>query len=133
MTDHPYYLDVEDVLTAARHAAGGPVEVRDFGMLASAVARPGATVFGQDAYPDLFSKAAALLHSLVRNHALVDGNTRAGWAAAWVFLEVNGEQLREPLNEDAAEELVLAAAQGDIDVPDIAAGLRRFAGRRDFG
>lgn len=123
----PYYLDVEDVLTATRHAVGGPVDVRDFGLLTSAVARPAATVFGQDAYPDLWTKAAALLHSLVRNHALVDGNKRAGWAAAWVFLEVNGERLDEPLDEAAAADLVLAAAQGQLDVPEIAAGLQRFA------
>lgn len=125
--ERAYYLDVEDILTATRHAAGGPVEVRDFGLLTSAVARPAATVFGQDAYPDLFTKAAALLHSLVRNHTLVDGNQRACWAGAWVFLEVNGERLAEPLDEDAAEELVLAAARGEIDVPEIAAGLRQFA------
>ncbi|SFO95455.1 death on curing protein [Amycolatopsis arida] len=122
-----YFLDMEDVLTAASHAAEGPVEVWDFGLLAAAVARPATTVFGQDAYPDLFAKAAALLHSLVRNRALVDGNKRAGWASAWVFLKVNGEELADPLDVDAAEELVLAAARGDIDVPDIANGLRRFS------
>jgi death-on-curing protein len=122
----PYYLDVEDVLTAARHAAGVRVEVRDFGLLAAAVARPSTTVFGQDAYPDLCTKAAALLHSLVRNHALVDGNKRAAWAGAWVFLEVNGERLGELLDVDAAERLVLAAARGEIDVPGISAGLNGF-------
>jgi death-on-curing protein len=122
-----YYLDVEDVLTAARHAAGAPVEVRDFGLLAAAVARPETTVFGQDAYPDLFTKAAALLHLLVRNHALIDGNKRAAWAGAWTFLEVNGEPLGEPLDVDAAEALVLSAATGAVDVPEIADGLRRFA------
>ncbi|WP_236789149.1 type II toxin-antitoxin system death-on-curing family toxin [Amycolatopsis sp. GM8] len=123
----PYYLDVEDVLTATGVAVGGPVEVRDFGLLAAAVARPSVTVFGQDAYPDLFTKAAALLHSLVRNHCLVDGNKRAAWASAWVFLEVNGQRLGEALDVDGAEKLVLAAATGEIDVPEIAAGLRTFA------
>lgn len=100
--------------------------IRDFGLLASAVARPAATMFGQDAYPGLYEKAAALLHSLARNHALVDGNKRTSWAAAWVFLEVNGERLREPLDEDAAEDLVLAVAQGKADIPEIAADLRTF-------
>ena len=104
------------------------MEVRDFGLLEAAVARPQTTVFGQDAYPDLFTKAAALLHSLVRNHALVDGNKRAAWAGAWVFLEVNGERLSDPLDVAAAEALVLAAAKGEIDVPEIAEGLRKFAG-----
>lgn len=89
-------------MTAVRDAAGGPVEVRDFGLLHAAVARPSATVFGQDAYPDLFTKAAAPLHSLVRNDALVDGNKRVAWAGAWVFLEVNGERLGDPLDVDAA-------------------------------
>ncbi|MGH3518621.1 MAG: type II toxin-antitoxin system death-on-curing family toxin [Haloechinothrix sp.] len=122
-----YYLDVEDVLTAARHAAGGPVEVRDFGLLSAAVARPAAAVFGQDAYPDLLTKAAALLHSLVRNHSLIDGNKRAAWAAAWVFLEVDGMSLTEDLDVDAVEELVLSAARSEIDVADIASGLSEFA------
>ena len=121
-----YYLDAEDVLTAGKHAAGQQVEVRDFGLLSSAVARPAATMFGQDAYPDIVTKAAALLHSLARNHALVDGNKRTAWAAAWVFLEVNGQPLREPLDEDAAEELVLAAAQGNVELPDIATALEKF-------
>ncbi len=122
-----YFLDVEDVLTATRYAAGGPVEVRDFGLLEAAVARPQATVFGQDAYPDLWTKAAALLHLLVRNHALVDGNKRAAWAAAWVFLEINGISLGEDLDIDAAEQLVLAAARGEIEVGQVAEGLRSCA------
>lgn len=125
----PYYLDVEDILTAARHAAGAPVDVGDFGLLGAAIARPPVTVFGQDAYPDLFTKAAALLHSLVRSHSLVEGNERAAWAGAWVFLEVNGVPLSTPFDVDGAEKLVLAAARGEVDVPEIAVGLRRFAGR----
>lgn len=126
MSDHPHYLDVEDVLTAGRHAAGTSVEIRDFGLPASAIARPAATMFGQDAYPGLYEKAAALLHSPTRNHALVDGNKRTAWAGAWVFLDINGERLHEPLDEDAAEDLGLAVARGEMDVPEIAAGLRTF-------
>lgn len=122
-----YYLDAEDVLTAARHACGGIVDVRDFGLLSAAVARPAATIYGQDAYPDLATKAAALLHSLARNHALIDGNKRAAWAAAWVFLEINGVPLTPTLDVDAAEEFMLAVAKGELDVPDIAVGLRSFA------
>jgi death-on-curing protein len=67
MTD---YLDLEDLLEIAREAVGRDVVVRDYGLLESALARPRASVFGQDAYPDLHLKAAALLHSLARNHAL---------------------------------------------------------------
>ncbi len=122
-----YFLDIEDVLTATRHAAGGPVEVRDFGLLEAAMARPQATVFGQDAYPDLWTKAAALLHSLVRHHALVDGNKWAAWAAAWVFLEVNGIPLGQDLDVDTAEQLVLAAARGEVEVHEVADRLRSFA------
>lgn len=121
-----YFLDLEDVLTAGSHAVGHPVEVRDFGLLEAAVARPRTTVFGQDAYPDELTKAAALLQSLVRNHGLVDGNKRIAWAAAWVFLEVNGIALDQELDVDTAETLVLAAARGEIEVAEIADGLRRF-------
>ena len=63
-------------------AVGAEVMVHDVGLLESALGRPRATVFGDDAYPDLHTKAAALLHSLARNHALVDGNKRLAWAAA---------------------------------------------------
>ncbi|WP_020495218.1 type II toxin-antitoxin system death-on-curing family toxin [Sciscionella marina] len=122
----PYFLDIEDVLTATGHAMGVSPEVGDFGLLAAAVARPQTTVFGQDAYPDLFTKAAALLHSLVRNHALIDGNKRAAWAGAAVFLEVNDVPLRDSLDVDAAETMVLEAARGEIDVPEIAERLRQF-------
>ena len=68
------FLDLDDVLEIARQAVEGDVAVGDYGLLESALARPRASVFGQDAYPDLHLKAAALLHSLARNHALVDGN-----------------------------------------------------------
>jgi death on curing protein len=70
------HLSVEQALRIARAAVGGPVEVRDIGLLEAAVHRPRASVLGQDAYPDLLSKAGALLHSLAGNHALVDGNKR---------------------------------------------------------
>ena len=69
-------LDVEDLLYIAERATGAPVEVRDIGLLESAATRPGASAFGADAYPTLHDKAAALLHSIVRNHALADGNNR---------------------------------------------------------
>ncbi len=75
------YLDLDDLLEIARRAVGDEVKVRDYGLLESALARPRASVFGQDAYPDLHLKAAALLHSLARNRALVDGNKRLSWTA----------------------------------------------------
>ena len=75
------YLTIEQALVIARYAVGGPVQVRDLGLLDAAVHRPRAGMFGQDAYPDVFTKAAALLHSLAANHPLVDGNKRLAWLA----------------------------------------------------
>jgi death on curing protein len=122
-----YFLDRDDVLTAGSAAFGGSVAVRDFGLLDAAVARPRSSVFGVDAYPDVWQKAAALLHSLARNHALVDGNKRTAWAAAWVFLGCNGFALSGEFDVDAAYDLMIAAATGGADVPEIAAELRSFA------
>ena len=123
MTRH---LTVEQALRIARAAVGGPVEVRDVGLLESAVHRPRASVLGQDAYPDLFAKAAALLHSLAGNHPLADGNKRLAWLATYVFLAKNGIVL-DP-DDDAAYEFVIAVADGSIDdVGEIAAVLASFA------
>jgi death-on-curing protein len=116
---------VEQALRIARAAVGAPIEVRDVGLLASAVHRPCASVLGQDAYPDLFAKAGALLHSLARNHALVDGNKRLAWLATWVFLATNGTIL-DP-DDDVAYLLVVDVAAGMIDdVDSIAAVLVSF-------
>ena len=117
------YLDLEDLLAAAEAAVGGgPAEVRDVGLLQSAVARPQATAFGDEAYPDLDSKAAALLHSIVGGHPLVDGNKRLGWVATRLFYRMNGADLR--VEPDAAFELVVAVASGNLrDIPEIAARL----------
>ena len=124
MTRH---LTVEQALRIARQAVGGPVYVRDVGLLEAAVHRPAATVFGRDAYPDLFAKAAALLHSLASNHPLVDGNKRLAWLATYVFLAKNGVTL-DP-DDDAAYEFIVAVAAGRLsDVDAIAAMLRGFAG-----
>jgi death-on-curing protein len=116
------YLTTEQALRIARAAVGGPVAVRDVGLLEAAVHRPRASVLGQDAYPDLLTKAAALLHSLARNHALADGNKRLAWLATYVFCAKNGVEL-DP-DDDAAYDLVVAAASGSIeDVAEIAAVL----------
>jgi death-on-curing protein len=117
------YLTAEQALRIARVAVGGPVEIRDVGLLESAVHRPRASVLGQDAYPDLLTKAAALMHSLARNHALVDGNKRLTWLATYVFCAKNGVELDPP--DDVAYDLVVAVASGEIDgVAAIAAALR---------
>jgi death-on-curing protein len=118
------YLDVESLLSLADLAVGGPAQVRDLGLLSSAAARP-ASGFGDfEAYPSLFDKAAALLHSLVRNHALVDGNKRLGWTAMVVFCDINGTWIEAP--DDEAYDLVIAVAEGRVDVPEIAESLRRW-------
>ena len=117
------YLTVEQALRIARTAVGGPVEVRDIGLLEAAVHRPRASVLGYDAYPDLLSKAAALMHSLARNHALVDGNKRLAWLATYVFCAKNGVEL-DP-DDDVAYDLVIAVAAGEVDdVATIAEALR---------
>ena len=119
------YLTVEQALRIARTAVGGPVEVRDIGLLESAVHRPRTSVLGQDAYPDLFTKAGALLHSLAGNHPLVDGNKRLAWLATYVFLAKNGIVL-DP-DDDGAYDFVVAVAAGSIDeVGEISAVLASF-------
>jgi len=108
---------------------GQEVQVRDFGLLSGAVARPRASAFGEEAYPDPWVKAAALLHSLTRNHPFVDGNKRAGWNSAWTFIEVNAiGRLAGDFDVDAAEQFVLAVASGAMDdLTLITAGLQAFS------
>lgn len=120
-------LDLEDVLAAADAALGRPAQVRDIGILEAAVARSRATAFGEDAYPDVHTKAAALLHSIVTGHGLVDGNKRLGWTACRLFYRLNGLDLRMPSN--LAFELVLAIADGSVrDVAAIASRLSPYVG-----
>jgi death-on-curing protein len=120
VTEH---LDLEDLLVAAEVALGGPPQVRDIGILEAAVARNRASVYGEDAYPDLHAKAAALLHSIVTGHALIDGNKRLGWVSVRLFYRLNGGDLRVPIDE--AFDLVTSIADGSLrDVPDIAERLR---------
>ena len=114
------YLDIEDVLELVR--ALGVAPVRDIGLLDSAVARPRSSAFGVDAYPTLELKAAALLHSIARNHALVDGNQPLAWLATVVFLDLNRHAA--DLDDQAAFDLVMEAAQGNVEVDEIAARLR---------
>ncbi len=114
------YLSVEDLLEIASGVMS-EVAVRDPGLLAAAAARPAISVFGEDAYRTFEEKAAALLHSLVRNHALVDGNKRLAWSATRVFCLVNGRDLTYTVDE--AEEMMLEAAAGGLDVPEISGWL----------
>jgi death-on-curing protein len=120
------YLDLDDLLDIVREAVGTDALVRDYGLLESALARPRASVFGQDAYPDLCLKAAALLHSLARNHALVDGNKRLAWTACRTFLAINGHWISAP--EDDRFEFVIRVATGVLpDLDKIAEQLRAWS------
>ena len=116
-------LTFDDVLHIAERVLG-EVQVRDAGLLQSAVARPATTVFGQDAYPTVHDKAAALLQSMVNNHPLVDGNRRLGFVSMLAFYGANGLQLR--LTNDAAYDLVMAVATGEhAEISDIAQRLEQ--------
>lgn len=116
------FLDLEALLHVAERALGIAPVVRDCGLLGSALGRPQATAFGEDAYRGIHEKAAALLHSLARNHALVDGNKRLSLAATIAFYGMNGVRLT--LTNDEAYRLVMSVATGELDdVPAIAAAL----------
>lgn len=107
------YLSLSELVYIAERATGGEVAVRDPGLLESAAGRPQATAFGRDAYQGLDAKAAALVHSLARNHALVDGNKRLALSALIAFYGLNGRRLT--LTNDAAYELIMRIAAGELD------------------
>ncbi len=117
------YLDVEDLIDLAALLLGDPAPIRDVGLLGAAAARPQTTVLGEDAYPDVWTKAAALLQSIVENHGLIDGNKRLGWLATAVFLEINGVSITKASNDDVYDFVVDVAARSRT-VDEIAAGLR---------
>jgi death-on-curing protein len=126
------YLTVEQVLFLhARLIAetGGSHGIRDIGLLESAIARPQATFEAKDLYPDVFSKAAALLHSLISNHPFVDGNKRVGIGAAALFLRANGFVLAATNSE--LETFALRAARGELGVPEAARWLEEHTVAED--
>lgn len=110
------HLTLAELLHVADRVLDGEVPVRDYGLLEAALVRPQATISGQDAYPTLDRKAAALLHSLARNHALVDGNKRLALGALIAFYGLNGRRLI--LTNDQAYDLVIAVAAGTLDTVD---------------
>ncbi|WP_409047663.1 type II toxin-antitoxin system death-on-curing family toxin [Microbacterium sp. HA-8] len=113
------FLRLDDAMHVARRMG---FHVRDAGLLASALARPATTLFGEDAYASLELKAAALLESVVRNHAFVDGNKRSGWTLTVAFLWVNG--YRHDFTADAAFDLVIGVAEGALELDEIAETVR---------
>jgi len=124
--DEIEYLDVEDLVDLARMLLGNPPPIRDVGLLGAAAARPQTTVFGEDAYPDIWVKAAALLQSVVKNHPLIDGNKRLGWLSTAVFLELNGVPTHRASNDDVYE-FVVGIAAGARTIEQIAQALRVLA------
>lgn len=131
MTGEIYHTIAD--LYAIADAVAGQFVVRDPGLLTSALARPRTYVFGVDVYPTLWEKAAALLQSLAGNHPLVDGNKRLALAAAVVFLARNGVNTAA-LDEDAAYNLMIAVAKGELEeVPILAERLAAVLGAQHGG
>jgi death-on-curing protein len=115
------YLTLPELLRVAERVLGPDVRIRDIGLLEAALARTRTTAFGADAYPTLDEKAAALLHSLARNHALIDGNKRLALSGLIAFYGVNGRRLA--LTNDAVYEFVMAVASGELNTVAEIAGI----------
>jgi death on curing protein len=122
------YLTLEDLFAMVERMFGTTRMVRDAGLLDASAYRPQATMFGDDLYPTIHLKAAALTESLVRNHPLIDGNKRLGFAATLVFYGLNGWRLQLP-QADAAVDLVLGVAKGEVELHRLAATLESWAQR----
>ena len=122
------YLTLEDLIAMVERMFGTTRMVRDAGLLDASAYRPRATMFGDDLYPTFHLKAAALMESLVCNHALIDGNKRLAFAATVVFYELIGWRLTLP-HRDAAVELVLGVAKGEVELNRIATTLESWAKR----
>jgi len=123
VSDSVEHLELDDLVLLATALLGDPPPIRDVGLLGAAAARPRASAFGADAYPDLWTRAAALLQSIVKNHPLVDGNKRLGWLACAVFLDLNGVEAAMASNDDIVD-LVVDLAAGSIDVPELAVSVQ---------
>lgn len=115
------YLTPSEVILANEREVG-PDLLADFGLLEAAVLRPQQTVFGGDAYPDIHTKAAAMMHSLIRNHPFVDGNKRTGVLSVILFYNLNGYSVEA--EQGAVIALALDIAEGQIDVAGISGVLK---------
>ncbi|SPF67281.1 Fido domain profile [Propionibacterium ruminifibrarum] len=121
------FLTAEDLRALTDDLGVGPV--RDLGLLESAAHRPTTSLWGQEAYPSLELKAAALMDSVVNTHPLVDGNERLGWLATLVFLDVNGVWIEAP--DDDAYDLVIAVASGSAGLSEVAEALVTWSRSRN--
>jgi death on curing protein len=122
------YLDLDELLHVAGRVLGEPPIVRDAGLLQSALARPQASAGGRDAYVSVHEKAAALLHSLCRNHSLVDGNKRLALAGTIAFYGMNGFRL-DMTNEEAYD-LVTNVVTSESDDVHVTSKILKAASRR---
>jgi len=111
------YLSFEDLVEIGK-ALIPDIQIRDIGLLESASLRPQMSVYGKDAYPTFSEKVAALMHSIARNHSLVDGNKRLSWSAGRIFCLINKRDLI--MGVDEAEALIQAISKGELAVPEIA-------------
>lgn len=122
------FLSLEDLLDIVTALRIGPV--RDLGLLNAAALRPQTTLMGQDAYPSTAAKAAALLESLAKNHALIDGNKRLGWAACSVFLSLNALEISETVSNDDVYGLVVAVDSSRVTFERVCATLSEWTATR---
>ena len=124
------FLSLEDLLDIVTALRIGPV--RDLGLLNAAALRPQTTLMGQDAYPSTTAKAAALLESLAKNHALIDGNKnkRLAWAACSVFLSLNALEISETVSNDDVYDLVVAVASSRVTLEQVCATLSDWTATR---
>lgn len=124
------YLNVRDL---TRIACGlldcDDPPLRDWELLKSAAMRPRAMVHGTEAYPTLHDKVAALMHSIARDRALIDGNKRLSFMAGYMMYALNGYQLVPP-SVDEGEQFMLALTRGELDVPAVAVPLKDWARQR---
>jgi len=116
------YLELADILKLGREIIAD-FRVREIGLLESAVARPKTSVFGEDAYLSFAEKTAALLHSIARNHALIDGNKRLAWSAARLFCLMNDLDIN--MKQDKAYEMVVGVAAGQIEMDELVKILKK--------
>jgi len=125
------YIGLEQIFCLHEEAIknyGGSRGIRDQNLLDSAIVRPRMSVFGKDAYPSLFLKAAVLLHSLVKNHPFVDDNKRAGFAAMHLMLLLNKYDLTSTDRNNI--DFVLKVAKGNLPVNEIAAWIEKHSKKK---
>lgn len=122
-------VQIEELHRIQIETYGGSSGCRDAGGLEAAVARPMMTFGGEDLYPDVAAKAAALMHSLVANHPFVDGNKRVGAYAALVFIELN--DWSTTITPQELEAMTMDVARGSVDIEPLTIWFRQRIAARE--